>query len=296
MSPSMYAEKAANGALIVENPTLQSWDAVQTIPLTLIQRTSVVEKPAATAKLAARDLNLWYGHFQALKNVSMSIPKNEITALIGPSGCGKSTFLRVFNRMNDLIPGVRMSGSVELDGTAIYGRQDPVEIRKRVGMVFQRPNPFPKTIFDNVVYGPRLHGERNKARLQEIAETSLRQAFLWEEVKDKLQSPALALSGGQQQRVCIARCLAVKPEVILLDEPTSALDPNATYRIEQLLSQLRKDYTVVIVTHNMQQASRISDWTGFFLMGEMVEFGRTRDIFENPADHRTSDYVSGRFG
>jgi phosphate transport system ATP-binding protein len=248
-------------------------------------------------KLSTSKLDFYYGAFQALRKVSIEIRPKEITALIGPSGCGKSTFLRVFNRMNDTIPGIRVAGEVKLDGEDIYAPGvDVVELRKRVGMVFQRANPFPKSIFENVVYGPRIHGERNKNRLLEIAEKSLRSAALWDEVKDKLHHSAGELSGGQQQRVCIARCLAVEPEVVLMDEPTSALDPNATFRIEELMGHLKQEYTVVIVTHNMQQAARISDRTAFFLMGEMIEFDRTQKIFTAPQDRRTEDYISGRFG
>lgn len=248
-------------------------------------------------KLSVKDLNFYYGGFQALTKISMAIRSNEITALIGPSGCGKSTFLRVFNRMNDAIPGVRVTGDIRLDGENIYAPGvDVVMLRKRVGMVFQKANPFPKSILENVLYGPRIHGERNRARLNEIAERSLRHAALWDEVKDKLHNSAGDLSGGQQQRLCIARCLAVEPEVILMDEPTSALDPNATFRIEELMGQLKQSYTVVIVTHNMQQAARISDRTAFFLMGELIEFDKTDHIFTAPKEQRTEDYISGRFG
>ncbi|HJP82715.1 MAG TPA: phosphate ABC transporter ATP-binding protein PstB [Fimbriimonadaceae bacterium] len=249
------------------------------------------------SKLSAERLDFFYGGFQALNQVSIAIGAKQITALIGPSGCGKSTFLRVFNRMNDSIPGVRVAGAASLDGQNIYGPGvDVVELRKRVGMVFQKANPFPKSILENVVYGPRIHGERKKSRLQEIAEKSLRQAALWNEVKDKLNQSAMDLSGGQQQRLCIARSLAVEPEVLLMDEPTSALDPNATYRIEELLQGLKQEYTVVIVTHNMQQAARLSDRTAFFLLGELVEFSPTEQMFTNPDDRRTEDYISGRFG
>jgi phosphate transport system ATP-binding protein len=252
---------------------------------------------AAEVKLSTRNLDFYYGAFQALKNISITINSKEISALIGPSGCGKSTFLRVFNRMNDSIPGVRVSGDVRLDGEDLYDPSVAVdELRKRVGMVFQKANPFPKSIFENVVYGPRIHGERSKARLMEIAEKSLRSAALWDEVKDKLNHSAFDLSGGQQQRLCIARSLAVGPEVLLMDEPTSALDPNATFRIEELMGTLKQEYTVVIVTHNMQQAARVSDRTAFFLTGEMVEFGPTSQIFTSPHDKRTEDYISGRFG
>jgi phosphate transport system ATP-binding protein len=248
-------------------------------------------------KLSVSNLGFFYGSFQALKGVSMEVHAKEITALIGPSGCGKSTFLRVFNRMNDTIPGVRVTGDVRLDGEDIYAPGvDVVDLRKRVGMVFQKANPFPKSILENVLYGPRIHGERNRGRLMEIAERSLTHAALWDEVKDKLNQSAGALSGGQQQRLCIARCLAVEPEVVLMDEPTSALDPNATFRIEELMGSLKQQYTVVIVTHNMQQAARISDKTAFFLMGELVEFGSTEKIFTAPDDRRTEDYISGRFG
>lgn len=252
---------------------------------------------SAKPKLTATDLSFYYGGFQALKSLSMHVPAKQITALIGPSGCGKSTFLRVFNRMNDSIPGVRVNGRVELDGENIYDPGvDVAALRKRVGMVFQKANPFPKSIFENVVYGPRIHGERGKGRLQEIAERSLRQAALWDEVKNKLNHSALELSGGQQQRLCIARSLAVEPEVLLMDEPTSALDPNATFRIEELMQGLKQRYTVVIVTHNMQQAARVSDITAFLLNGELIECDRTEAIFTNPHDRRTEDYISGRFG
>jgi phosphate transport system ATP-binding protein len=248
-------------------------------------------------RLTAKNLNFYYGGFQALKDVSIEVGSQQITALIGPSGCGKSTFLRVFNRMNDSIPGVKVTGEIQLDGQSIYAPGvDVVELRKRIGMVFQKANPFPKSIFENVVYGPRIHGERSKARLMEIAEKSLTQAALWDEVKDKLNHSAMELSGGQQQRLCIARSLAVEPEVLLMDEPTSALDPNATFRIEELMQGLKQNYTVVIVTHNMQQAARVSDRTAFFLAGELIEFATTSVIFTNPHDRRTEDYISGRFG
>lgn len=226
----------------------------------------------------------------------MEIPEHEITALIGPSGCGKSTFLKTLNRMNDLEPNVRIEGSVRLDGADIYQDMDAIELRKRVGMVFQQPNPFPKSIFENVVYGPRINGIRNKAELEEICERSLRQAAIWDELKDRLGKSALGLSGGQQQRLCIARTLAVEPDVILMDEPTSALDPISTGKIEELAMQLKKDYTIVIVTHNMQQATRVSDRTAFFLLGEMVEYGETQELFSNPKDERTERYITGRFG
>lgn len=242
------------------------------------------------------NLNLWYGEKQALKNISMQIPKNSVTALIGPSGCGKSTFLRCLNRMNDLVKNCRIEGKISIEGKDIYGPDvDVVDLRKKVGMVFQKPNPFPMSIFDNVAYGPRIHGADRKD-LDGIVEQALRSAAIWEETLDRLKSPALSLSGGQQQRLCIARTLAVKPRTILFDEPTSALDPISTARIEDLIMDLKKDYTIVIVTHNMQQAARISDYTGFFLMGKLIEFGQTRQIFQNPQEQNTEDYITGRFG
>jgi phosphate transport system ATP-binding protein len=248
-------------------------------------------------KLCVDDLNVFYGTFQAIKHASLRVPNNNVTALIGPSGCGKSTFIRALNRMHDLTPGVTVEGKVTLDGEDIYAKDvDPVTIRHRIGMVFQRPNPFPKTIFENVVYGPKIHGVRGRKALMEIAERSLRHAALWDEVKDRLDKSALDLSGGQQQRLCIARVLAVEPEVILMDEPASALDPIATSKIEDLIGELKKEFTVVIVTHSMQQAARISDYTAFFLMGELVETGNTRDIFFKPQDKRTEDYITGRYG
>ena len=251
----------------------------------------------AEIKLCVDDLNVYYGNFQAIKHASLRVPENCVMALIGPSGCGKSTFIRALNRMHDLAPDVRVEGTVTLDGEDIYAKDvDPVTIRHRIGMVFQRPNPFPKSIFENVVYGPRIHGVRNRKQLMEIAERSLRHAALWDEVKDRLDKSALDLSGGQQQRLCIARVLAVEPEVILMDEPASALDPIATSKIEDLIGDLKKEYTVVIVTHSMQQAARISDYTAFFLMGELVEIGNTRDIFFKPRDKRTEDYITGRYG
>lgn len=256
----------------------------------------VTSAPAKT-KLEARDLNIYYGNFHAMKTANLGMPENRVMALIGPSGCGKSTFLRALNRMHDLTPGARVEGSVLLDGNDIYdGGVDPVTIRHRIGMVFQRPNPFPKTIFENVVYGPKIHGERSRKKLLEICEKSLKGAALWDEVKDRLDRSALDLSGGQQQRLCIARCLAVDPEVILMDEPASALDPIATSKIEDLIDELKKDYTVVIVTHSMQQAARISDNTTFFLMGELIESGPTATIFTKPRDKRTEDYITGRYG
>lgn len=250
-----------------------------------------------SVKLQASDVDVFYGSFQAIKNASLAMASQTVTALIGPSGCGKSTFLRALNRMHDLTPGARVEGKITLDGADIYAADaDPVVIRHRIGMVFQRPNPFPKTIFENVIYGPKIHGESNKKRLTEIAEKSLRQAALWDEVKDRLNRSALDLSGGQQQRLCIARVLAVEPEVILMDEPASALDPIATSKIEDLIGELKRNYTVVIVTHSMQQAARISEFTAFFHLGEIVEFGTTSDIFTRPKEKRTEDYITGRFG
>jgi len=251
----------------------------------------------AVVKMDIRDLNVYYGSFHAIKNASLEVADRKVTALIGPSGCGKSTFIRALNRMHDLTPEARVTGTVSLDGTNIYDQSvDPVVVRHRVGMVFQRPNPFPKSIFENVVYGPKTHGERNRNELMACAERSLRRAALWDEVKDRLFKSALDLSGGQQQRLCIARVLAVEPEVILMDEPASALDPIATSKIEDLIGELKKDYTVVIVTHSMQQAARISDLTAFFLLGELIEVGTTSDIFTRPKDRRTEDYITGRYG
>jgi len=243
------------------------------------------------------NLNLWYGSKQALDGITMSVERNRVTALIGPSGCGKSTLIRVFNRMNDLIGSCRVEGKVTLDGEELYGPlADVVAIRKKVGMVFQKPNPFPKSVYENVAYGPRIHGVSDRKELDRIVETSLRHAALWNEVKDRLHDPAGGLSGGQQQRLCIARCLAVEPEIILMDEPCSALDPIATAKIENLIELLKRDYTVVIVTHNMQQAARVSDSTGFMYLGKLIEFGETTQIFENPREELTSNYVTGRFG
>jgi len=248
-------------------------------------------------KMKIDQMDVYYGNFHAMKNANLDVPDRQVMALIGPSGCGKSTFLRALNRMHDLTPGARVTGKVTLDGIDIYGSGiDPVTVRHRIGMVFQRPNPFPKSIFENAVYGPRLHGENNHKRLVEICEKSLRQAALWDEVKDRLNRSALDLSGGQQQRLCIARVLAVEPEVILMDEPASALDPIATSKIEDLIGELKKDYTVVIVTHSMQQAARISDFTTFFLLGDLIEVGTTSDIFTRPKDKRTEDYITGRYG
>ena len=248
-------------------------------------------------KIVIEHLNLWYGSFQALKDINLRLPANEITAFIGPSGCGKSTLLKSLNRMNDLVEGCRIEGTVTLDGEDIFSRKMDVNLlRKRVGMVFQKPNPFPMSIYDNVAYGPRTHGIRSRVKLDEIVEKSLRGAAIWDEVKDRLKKSALGMSGGQQQRLCIARALAVEPEVLLMDEPTSALDPISTSRIEELAMELKKDYTIVMVTHTMQQAARISDKTAFFLLGDMVEFGPTEKIFSMPQDRRTEDYITGRFG
>ncbi len=247
--------------------------------------------------ISAKDLCLWYGNMQALKNISIDIPKNSITALIGPSGCGKSTFLKTLNRMNDLIPNVKITGEVKYNDSNIYEPGiDVSELRRNVGMVFQKPNPFPMSVYDNVAYGPRTHGVKGKAKLDDIVEESLRDAAIWDEVKDRLKKNALGLSGGQQQRLCIARALAVKPEVLLMDEPTSALDTISTSKIEARATELKKSYTIIIVTHNMQQAVRISDNTAFFLLGNLVEFGSTEDLFSQPKDKRTEDYITGRFG
>jgi phosphate transport system ATP-binding protein len=247
-------------------------------------------------KLDVRDLSLWYGETQALNRINMGIAANSITALIGPSGCGKSTFLRVLDRMNDLIPGVRTEGTVLYDGQNILTGIDVFDLRKRIGMVFQKPNPFPMSIFNNIAYGPRVHGIKSRAALDEIVEKSLKNAALFDEVKDRLHKPALGLSGGQQQRLCIARVLAVEPDALLMDEPTSALDPISTAKIESLLAELKERYTIIIVTHNMQQAGRVSDTTGFFFQGELVEYAPTRQLFVSPRDERTERYISGRFG
>ena len=247
--------------------------------------------------ISVQNLNLWYGSNQALYDVSMELPENQITAFIGPSGCGKSTFLKTLNRMNDLVDGVRIQGKIFYDGQDIYAPQvDTTWLRKEIGMVFQKPNPFPMSIYDNIAYGPRLQGIRAKVKLDEIVETSLRGAAIWDEVKDRLNKSALGLSGGQQQRLCIARALAVEPKVLLMDEPTSALDPISTSKIEELASELKKNYTIIMVTHNMQQAARISDKTAFFLLGKMIEFDSTEHLFSMPKDKRTEDYITGRFG
>ncbi len=248
------------------------------------------------SKFSVKNLELYYGEFKALKGIDMELPRNQISAFIGPSGCGKSTFLKCLNRMNDLVEGCKIQGDVLLDGEDIYGNMDVNLLRKRVGMVFQKPNPFPMSVYDNIAYGPRTHGIKSKAKLDEIVEKSLRDAAIWDELKDRLKKSALGLSGGQQQRLCIARALAVQPEVLLMDEPTSALDPISTSKIEDLVLELKKDYTIIMVTHNMQQAVRVSDKTAFFLLGEMIEFGKTQVLFSTPRDKRTEDYITGRFG
>ena len=256
-----------------------------------------VKKPVSTrVKMASQNMNVYYGDFHALKDINLNFPEHEITALIGPSGCGKSTFLKSLNRMNDLVEGCKITGSIKLDDVDIYKEIDVNILRKRVGMVFQHPNPFPMSIYDNIAYGPRTHGIKNKAKLDDIVEDSLKKAAIWDELKDRLKKNALGLSGGQQQRLCIARALAVEPEVLLMDEATSALDPISTGKIEDLALELKEKYTIIIVTHSMQQATRISDKTAFFLLGDMVEFGDTEQIFSNPRDERTERYVTGRFG
>ncbi|ENZ01720.1 phosphate ABC transporter ATP-binding protein PstB [Clostridium thermobutyricum] len=246
--------------------------------------------------IETKNLDLYYGTNKALRNINIKINKNEVTALIGPSGCGKSTFLRTINRMNDLIDGVKINGEVLFEGENIFNEYDEIALRKRIGMVFQKPNPFPMSIYENVAYGPRIHGIKDKKELDKIVEKSLKGAALWDETKDRLKKSAMGLSGGQQQRLCIARTLAVSPEIILMDEPTSALDPISTNKVEELIENLKKDYTVIIVTHNMQQAGRIADKTAFFLNGEIIEFGKTEEIFYKPKDRRTEDYITGRFG
>lgn len=247
-------------------------------------------------KFTVKNVDLYYGDFKALKSINLNLPEKQISAFIGPSGCGKSTLLKSLNRMNDLVEGCKITGDIRLDGKDIYGDMDVNVLRKNVGMVFQKPNPFPMSIYDNIAYGPRTHGVRSKKQLDEIVERSLRDGAIWDEVKDRLKKSALGLSGGQQQRLCIARALAIQPQVLLMDEPTSALDPISTSKIEDLAMELKRDYTIIMVTHNMQQAARISDKTAFFLLGEVVEFGNTTDIFDNPQDKRTNEYISGRFG
>ena len=257
---------------------------------------SIIRKGKKMGKFDIENMDLYYGDFHAIKNVNLSVPPNEITAFIGPSGCGKSTVIKSLNRMNDLVPECKITGNITLDGVNIYKDIDVNKLRKRVGMVFQKPNLFPMSIYDNIAYGPRTHGIHSKAKLDEIVERTLKQAAIWDETKDKLKKSALAMSGGQQQRLCIARALAVNPEVILMDEPTSALDPISTSKIEDLAVELKKDYTVIMVTHNMQQAARISDKTAFFLLGEIIEFSDTEQMFSMPKDKRTEDYITGRFG
>jgi len=251
---------------------------------------------SGSKKIEVNNLDLFYGDFKALSKINFSLAEQDVAALIGPSGCGKSTFIRILNRMNDLIPSCRITGEVFLDGKDIYGAMDVTELRSRVGMVFQKPNPFNMSVFDNVAYGKRMQGLKNKGKIADIVEISLRKAALWDEVKDRLKKPAQALSGGQQQRLCIARTIAMEPEIILMDEPTSALDPIATGRIEELIGELKKDYSIIIVTHAMHQASRVSNKTAFFLLGELIEYNNTREVFTNPKDKRTEDYISGRFG
>jgi len=274
---------------------------METMTLKMEPQTQMDEVPSAKQsvenKLSASNIEVFYGHFQAIKGVSMKMPSNSVTAFIGPSGCGKSTFLRLFNRMNDYVDSFSMKGEIRLNGEKIYGKKVNVEeLRKEVGMVFQKPNPFPKSIFDNVAYGLKIQGIKDKKFIANRVEVALKQADLWEEVKDDLKKSALALSGGQQQRLCIARTLAVEPSIILMDEPTSALDPISTAKIEKLIFQLKEKYTIVIVTHNMQQASRISDYTAFFYMGELIEHGKTKEVFTNPKHERTENYISGKFG
>lgn len=277
----------------VEKSKISFTSSVKSLKESIKEKDHEEENPHITAE----DVSVWYRETEAVKKVNISIPRGKVTAIIGPSGCGKSTFLRAINRMNDLIPGCRVTGKLMLDGAGIYDSLlNVVALRQKVGMVFQKPNPFPKSIFDNIAYGPRLLGNKNKSKLAEIVETSLKQAALWEEVKDRLQNNALGLSGGQQQRLCIARALAVKPEVLLMDEPASALDPRSTTRIEDLIDELKGDYTIVIVTHNMQQAARVSNYTAFFYEGDLIEFGLTPKLFTNPAQKQTEDYITGRFG
>lgn len=277
-----------------------SVEAISSVPEAITLMSLPIAEPLVAAqqvKIAAKSVEFFYGSFRALKGVNLDIRANQVTALIGPSGCGKSTFLRCINRMNDLIEGTRLKGQILIDGEDIYGPGvNPVDLRRHIGMVFQKPNPFPASIYDNVAYGPKIHGIRKRAQLDEIVEQSLKRAAIWDEVKDKLRGSALALSGGQQQRLCIARTIAVQPNIILMDEPCSALDPIATAKIEELIYQLRQQFTIVLVTHNMQQAQRASDYTAFFMMGDVVEFNETQQLFMNPHKRETEDYVSGRFG
>lgn len=296
----IYPEAKENGQQTKENSKQARENIMQQTTLRalgVLSETSSGYVVNAPNKIVTRDLNLFYGTKRALQNISLDLAERQVTAFIGPSGCGKSTYLRTLNRMNDLIPGVKITGSVKMDDVDIYQKGlDVVELRKRVGMVFQKSNPFPKSIWENVAYGPKILGTRNKARLNEIVEKSLQQSAIWDEVKDRLHHSAMGLSGGQQQRLCIARALAVEPEVLLMDEPASALDPISTAKIEELIFQLKENYTIIIVTHNMQQAARVSDVTAFFYMGELIEAGETRDIFTNPKKKQTEDYITGRFG
>ncbi len=298
--PTMRKKPRRQEVTLSEYPTMRKKPRRQEV--TLSEYPTMRRKPRRQEvilqmdKIVAQNLDLFYGDFQALQKINIAFQAHEITALIGPSGCGKSTLLKTLNRMNDLVEGCRVKGNIRLDGEDIYGTMDINLLRKRVGMVFQKPNPFPMSIYDNVAFGARTHGIRSKAALDEIVERSLKGAAIWDEVKDRLKKSALGMSGGQQQRLCIARALAVEPEVLLMDEPTSALDPISTAKVEELAAELKKDYTIVIVTHNMQQALRISDRTAFFLLGEMVEFGETEKLFSMPQDKRTEDYITGRFG
>lgn len=288
----LYSNLESNPALGEGKIKLISLDTVRES-----KQTDQTPQKVKEVKVSVNGFSFYYAAKQALQNVNMEIRANEVTALIGPSGCGKTTFLRTLNRMNDLIPGTRVDGKIVVSGQDIYQPTvDVVELRRKVGLVFQQPNPFPKSIYENVAYGPRIHGKKKRSQLDDIVQESLQQAALWDEVKDRLKDSALSLSGGQQQRLCIARVLAVRPEIILMDEPTSALDPVATQRIEDLIRELSMDYTIIIVTHNMQQAARISDFTAFFLLGELVECGKTAQIFTNPKDNRTEEYITGRFG
>ena len=281
----------------IENARTEEITGRQDIIIEMKTKENTQSTAVLNTKVRIKDLDLFYGSFQALKNISMEIAEKQVTALIGPSGCGKSTFLKCINRMNDLIPGCKVTGEVVIDNVDIYkGSIDVAYLRKEVGMVFQKPNPFEMSIYDNIAYGPRIHGLRDRHTLDEIVENSLKHAALWDEVKDRLKKSAMSLSGGQQQRLCIARVLAVEPSVVLMDEPTSALDPISTGRIEELIAELKDEYTIIIVTHNMQQAARVSDSTAFFLLGDMIEMGKTEQIFKLPVDKRTEDYITGRFG
>jgi phosphate transport system ATP-binding protein len=299
MNAAVVAEETNPGRMDPPRPAAPGAAPVPVVRQQQSQQQGMVSggAPPPLAKVTVRNVDFYYGDFHALQGINLEVYDRQVTAFIGPSGCGKSTFLRTLNRMNDLIDGTRLTGTVTLDGEDVYGKQvDVVGLRKRVGMVFQKPNPFPMSIYDNIAYGPRIHGLRDRKRLDQIVERTLKSAALWDEVKDKLKGPAFALSGGQQQRLCIARVIAVEPEVILMDEPCSALDPNSTYRIEELIEELKQDYTIVIVTHNMQQAARVSDRTAFFLKGVLKEVGPTDQIFTAPRAKETEDYIRGRFG